>query len=599
MKKVELYRSIEGIRPDRSMKNRIMTAVEANDKITVRKKPVFLPVAVAALLVINLGLIGNLMIGNDFNSKCNGADNSVYGNSMDEFSDYADKVYKEITEHDYVKVEYKQTNDYIPVGDRAWYDIYSIGNLESGIYETDGDLQYARYIQFEDGYYTNHEYIIGYDGNGFEKENIISITESNVNYSHEISEQYKNEVPVDDALISEDIDRAVNEYSLEKYSDCEDIYESSYQRQYDLQIFLFPNSDLNESDAEEILYRFPAVFSVTAPVEADVDNIDEYVYFLLNSKGERKELLNHDDYWKETISLDGTNYNAITLPNVVNADADNAVKYLKKMGFTNISKKYVVNSKIHNTVLGYNYGMAAGDIVKTDELIELLVCGKQMPDVSFMDLDEAIETMNENKIEFKIVYMNGAKAGDSGQQIVSTEPSAYEIVENAGSVKLYVESDSSSCLAAGLLWSEMELDYSYGENGIDYYSSDTDYPDVVFSGEYNGNGKVFVSSIYTKNEFYEMCPDIYVGMSLEEIDNQIREGFYYQDKVVSEISLIEYDSEIEYNYKFVYSDNDASYTVLLKTVNDGSFEEQIVSGIYVKKEPISNEGIESAEFYDE
>ena len=35
MKKAELYRSIEGIKPDRSMKNRIMTAAEANDKITV------------------------------------------------------------------------------------------------------------------------------------------------------------------------------------------------------------------------------------------------------------------------------------------------------------------------------------------------------------------------------------------------------------------------------------------------------------------------------------------------------------------------------------------------------------------------------------
>ena len=53
MKKAELYRSIEGIKPDRSMKNRIMTAAEANDKITVSKKPVFLPVAVAFLLVIN------------------------------------------------------------------------------------------------------------------------------------------------------------------------------------------------------------------------------------------------------------------------------------------------------------------------------------------------------------------------------------------------------------------------------------------------------------------------------------------------------------------------------------------------------------------
>lgn len=72
MKKAELYRSIEGIKPDRSMKNRIMTAAEANDKITVSKKPVFLPVAVAFLLVINLGVIANLMAGDNFSSKHNG-----------------------------------------------------------------------------------------------------------------------------------------------------------------------------------------------------------------------------------------------------------------------------------------------------------------------------------------------------------------------------------------------------------------------------------------------------------------------------------------------------------------------------------------------
>ena len=48
-------------------------------------------------------------------------------------------------------------------------------------------------------------------------------------------------------------------------------------------------------------------------------------------------------------------------------------------------------------------------------------------------------------------------------------------------------------------------------------------------------------------------------MSLEAIDIQLNEGFYYQDKEVSGISLIEYDSEMDYNYKFVYSDNDAGH----------------------------------------
>ena len=39
----------------------------------------------------------------------------------------------------------------------------------------------------------------------------------------------------------------------------------------------------------------------------------------------------------------------------------------------------------------------------------------------------------------------------------------------------------------------------------------------------------------------------------------------------------------------VYTDNDVLYTVLLKTVNEGSFEEQIVSNIYVTKEAVESE----------
>lgn len=597
MKKTELYRSIEGIRPDRSMKNRIMTAVEANDKITVQKRPVFLPIAVAVLLVVNLGLVGNFFAGNNFISRRTGNESSVYVSGTSEFSDYVDMVYKEITEHDYVSVEFLEGNNYDPQEDRPWFEMYSIDVLNSGtgeiVYENAGNI-FVKYIQKIDGIYTNHEYVIRYDGKGMEKENIVSITESNVNYSYEIPEKYKSEISQDHVDLAEAVDKVVTEYSLANYADAENINESSYKDEYDLRIFFFPCG----SDSGGIIYRFPAIFSVTAPLEADVETIDENVYFLLNGQGESKSQVSYDNYWKETVSRDGADYKSATLPNVVNSDADNAVKYLEKMGFSNISKKYVADSKVHNTVLGYNYGMTAGDVVNTDDLIELLVCGKQMPDVSFVDLDVAADILKGENIEFEIVYMNGAKAEDSGQQVVKTEPSAYEIVENSKSVKLYVESEGS-CLAAGLLGSEMELDYSYSENGIDHYSSDTDYPDVIFEGDYNGKGKVFVSGISTKSDYYEMCPNIYVGMSLEAIDIQLNEGFYYQDKEVSGISLIEYDSEIDYNYKFVYSDNNVLYTVLLKTVNEGSFAEQIVSDIYVKKEIISTGDIESAESYDE
>ena len=590
MKKAELYRSIEGIKPDRSMKNRIMTAAEANDKITVSKKPVFLPVAVAFLLVINLGVIANLMAGDNFSSKHNGEDNSFYGNSTDEFSDYAEKVYKEITEHDYKKIEFLQEDNYFPFTDKPWFEMYSIDTIKKGAVETGAENAgvtniFVKYIQTIDGIYTNHEYIIGYDGNGYEKENILSITESNVDYSSEIPEKYKNEISAD-VNLSDSFDKLVSEYSVEKYGSLEYPYESSYNNQYDMRILLFPSLKSNESAPDGIVYRLPAVFTVTAPQEADVDTIDENVYFLVDRQGNSQNQLSYDNYWKETVYADDASYETAELPEIENMNVDMAVRLLKNTGYTNISERYVIDERLHDTVISYDYGLMPGDIKRKNAVIGIIVSGKQMPDIIGMEIGDAGTVLNDQQIEYKIIYMYGAKADDTGQIVVSTSIGVNEIVNGSEPVEVFVESDSS-CLAAGL-WSEMDLEYSYSENGVDYYSSN-ELPDVILDGYYNDNGKVFVNGISTKSDYYEMCPDIYVGMSLEAIDIQLNEGFYYQDKEVSGISLIEYDSEMDYNYKFVYSDNDVLYTVLLKTVNEGSFEEQIVSNIYVTKEAVESE----------
>ena len=587
MKKAELYRSIEGIKPDRSMKNRIMTAAEANDKITVSKKPVFLPVAVAFLLVINLGVIANLMAGDNFSSKHNGEDNSFYGNSTDEFSDYAEKVYKEITEHDYKKIEFLQEDNYFPFTDKPWFEMYSIDTIKKGAVETGAENAgvtniFVKYIQTIDGIYTNHEYIIGYDGNGYEKENILSITESNVDYSSEIPEKYKNEISAD-VNLSDSFDKLVSEYSVEKYGSLEYPYESSYNNQYDMRILLFPSLKSNESAPDGIVYRFPAVFTVTAPQEADVDTIDENVYFLVDGQGNSQNQLSYDNYWKETVYADDASYETAELPEIENMNVDMAVRLLKNTGYTNISERYVIDERLHDTVISYDYGLMPGDVKRKNAVIGIIVSGKQMPDIIGMEIGDAGTVLNDQQIEYKIIYMYGAKADDTGQIVVSTSIGVNEIVNGSEPVEVFVESDSS-CLAAGL-WSEMDLEYSYSENGVDYYSSN-ELPDVILDGYYNDNGKVFVNGISTKSDYYEMCPDIYVGMSLEAIDIQLNEGFYYQDKEVSGISLIEYDSEMDYNYKFVYSDNDVLYTVLLKTVNEGSFEEQIVSNT---KEAVESE----------
>lgn len=583
MKKAELYRSIEGIKPDRSMKNRIMTAAEANDKITVSKKPVFLPVAVAFLLVINLGVIANLMAGDNFSSKHNGEDNSFYGNSTDEFSDYAEKVYKEITEHDYKKIEFLQEDNYFPFTDKPWFEMYSIDTIEKGALETGAENAgvtniFVKYIQTIDGIYTNHEYIIGYDGNGYEKENILSITESNVDYSSEIPEKYKNEISAD-VNLSDSFDKLVSEYSMEKYGSLEYPYESSYNNQYDMRILLFPSLKSNESAPDGIVYRFPAVFTVTAPQEADVDTIDENVYFLVDRQGNSQNQLSYDNYWKETVYADDASYETAELPEIENMNVDMAVRLLKNTGYTNISERYVIDERLHDTVISYDYGLMPGDIKRKNAVIGIIVSGKQMPDIIGMEIGDAGTVLNDQQIEYKIIYMYGAKADDTGQIVVSTSIGVNEIVNGSEPVEVFVESDSS-CLAAGL-WSEMELEYSYSENGVDYYSSE-ELPDVILDGYYNDNGKVFVNGISTKNSFYEMCPDIYVGMTIDDINNVLESLDYYQEKEVYLVNPIEEDSIYgDYNYEFGYIDDDGmKYTVML------SVNGEQVSNIYVTKEAV-------------
>lgn len=583
MKKAELYRSIEGIKPDRSMKNRIMTAAEANDKITVSKKPVFLPVAVAFLLVINLGVIANLMAGDNFSSKHNGEDNSFYGNSTDEFSDYAEKVYKEITEHDYKKIEFLQEDNYFPFTDKPWFEMYSIDTIEKGALETGAENAgvtniFVKYIQTIDGIYTNHEYIIGYDGNGYEKENILSITESNVDYSSEIPEKYKNEISAD-VNLSDSFDKLVSEYSMEKYGGLEYPYESSYNNQYDMRILLFPSLKSNESAPDGIVYRFPAVFTVTAPQEADVDTIDENVYFLVDGQGNSQNQLSYDNYWKETVYADDANYETAELPEIENMNVDMAVRLLKNTGYTNISERYVIDERLHDTVISYDYGLMPGDVKRKNAVIGIIVSGKQMPDIIGMEIGDAGTVLNDQQIEYKIIYMYGAKADDTGQTVVSTSIGVNEIVNGSEPVEVFVESDTS-CLAAGL-WSEMELEYSYSENGVDYYSSE-ELPDVILDGYYNDNGKVFVNGISTKNSFYEMCPDIYVGMTIDDINNVLESLDYYQEKEVYLVNPIEEDSIYgDYNYEFGYIDDDGmKYTVML------SVNGEQVSNIYVTKEAV-------------
>lgn len=539
MKKTELYWSIEGIRPDRSMKNRIMNAAEANDKITVHKRPVFLPAAAALLLIVNIGLIAVYGMGDAFESRWGGGDNSGTETVENtDFSAYADSVYQEITEHDYVKVEFTQTGDYTPSMDYAWYDIYSVETLERGTLETDGGYKaYARYIQREEGYYTNHEYIIAYDGEGYGRNNITSITESDVDYDHEsvidrIDKMHEEWTSDGMELLSQS---EMKQYAFDYVSEAAaDLGTEMYyiNDTYDLQIFKFLTCGYEGT--EELWFRYPVKLS-----GGEYENL----YPLVTENRGLECLTSYpgSGYWKDTVSSSGLNYKVVTLPNLVNVNADNAVNYLEKMGFTDITIKEVEGSSvIDNVVIGYNFGAEAGDAVRTDENIELIV----------------------NRV--------------------------YD----------------DSCLADELLWTEMELEF------IDYiavpdtdyrgYNDNVNYPGVDFTGiENEDTGKVFVNSIYTESDKYNVVPYIHVGMTLDDIGNILETNGYYSDRNATELKHTEAEDNNNYNYEFQYSLSDGSgYYVKVQTdggkvlgitVTKGVFDENLYAQQYEEAEQIQRE----------
>ena len=188
-----------------------------------------------------------------------------------EFEKYADEVYKEITEYNYVKVEFKETSDYTPMVDYAWYDIYSVETIKNGKVSDenpDADRTYVRYIQREGEYYTNHEYIIGYDGNGYDRDNMTSITESDVNYDHEpieehISKIYENWEYLELETIPIETDGMYDTMVNYTESTAFDIGAWTYalDPDYDVKIFRYLPVEYNGVGDEQLWFRYHMTFT--------------------------------------------------------------------------------------------------------------------------------------------------------------------------------------------------------------------------------------------------------------------------------------------------------------------------------------------------
>lgn len=450
MKRNELYRSIDSIKQDKSLKNRVMNAVETKDRIVVHKRPFFIPAAAAVLLAVNIAFVGSLMFDNETQErwKGNNMDGVIQTNMSSQknsgFEDYAEMVYKEITEHTYYSVSFTADYTYAPQNDNPWFDIYDYSDLKNGTadkaLEYEGDRQYVRYIQYEGDFLTNHEYIIGYDGNGEKRENIINITESNVEYNHneirDESSEYNNNLheTLEKEVYAKSDEYGYYNYKVEDKPDCK------------IHLFQTPFSDSNT------FYKYRVWLSLTddIPDSQSYNESYSYDYIILDSDsniyysiGGVCDAIN--DYWKPSYSREDYRYAVLPeLPQKVSTNVNDVRMLLSGSGFENVTVKYSNQTDDMNDygqVAVYGNDLYAGLNVKTDSHIEVTIYRSTMPGLVGLSPNDAETILINRGINYTFKYITGSDENDyaQGEAIVdSTIPEVGSPVSGSDRVIIYV-----------------------------------------------------------------------------------------------------------------------------------------------------------------
>ncbi len=199
MKDKELYRLIDNMKPDSCLKNRICNAVESKDIIRSERKPVFIPVVMMLLICVNLGAMTLFFTGEKLNSKWSesGVSSFEQDSTIDKsgitMQDQIESFLKEISQNDYDWFDVQNYHVNLPYGTSPWYSmgIYDLDLRFNTDFTYSEDpnvtMRYRKYVQkvpveftgyYGSAVYTNHEYLVCYDGKGKEYENIVYVIES-------------------------------------------------------------------------------------------------------------------------------------------------------------------------------------------------------------------------------------------------------------------------------------------------------------------------------------------------------------------------------------------------------------------------------------
>ncbi len=627
MKKTDLYRSIDGIKPDDCLKEQILKAAEENDVVTVIKRPVFVPVMIALLLCLNVGMVAKLVIFNksqvnmsEFRARTSMSSAADIDSEMRELQEEleAQEAEKQLKEEEKLKMqqELEAANkekqamgfeaakaEFLEFLESDKSHVYTemeiLGDyvylqgmtpaylLDDMAYQESENNNYRRYVYVVDytsksdneftvvDYaMTNYEYIIGYDGEGFEPDNIVSITKSKAEPEN-----------VTEDMIQSALERVNSDESKEKITALGqqkiDEFEKAGKSESDYTISncycLFKNSQDSPQIVFEIIESVHCYDGNWENIEFYVDeNGEDVTYSVVNSSR---------SYWNETVYSPYKGLpKTVIVPDVTGMSVQEAQEAIEAAGLKGGSRYYEppegMDFEFNNVVETYPQ---SGTAVASGTDVYLRVCARMMPVIYNFPLDSAKEMLGKMGLKVKVEYVDGVDPDSNDLYVSHYSPYAYTAVEEGEEVTLYV-SDPDTSSVSDLLDCAINLD----ENSFDYrkiYSADEtqevlsdfetydsegslylgtygyyNYNDIVFYGKYYG--KYFlIESFRSESESINAVPLLHCG---EDVETAIK---YYDYEEYGEYVgyILYYDPEDGKEIKVSFDTFDGKITAIYVT----------------------------------
>ena len=577
MKKTDLYQSIDTIKQDKCLKEHIMQAVSEKEKAVPVKRPVFIPIMIAALICLNFGMAAKLVIFNksqvnmsEFKARTSisssqstsPTDDESLQNAerknlekeaaqaleekrklleeqlqrdqmemnseavhavmkQDEFNAAKEKFLNEFTDNQYKMVE-EWTSDSLGHHEIIFPYISSVISQQNDQSQKYTFRRYVQYTSFVEGQtssgndlfryaYTNHEYIVGYEG-GFDIENIVSVTESIYNGDN-----------VDMQLL-----------------------ESAYSKMLDNNV---TDYDALESRALRIAEENYGITSVGCNVSPEV-----FYMFPLTNSGDADVYLNCKS--EVNAAFDDNR----------NGGGSYSFNFILDQDGNDVTEKV---SKSFDYYWGTNY-------INESSEIDIDVCGSMMPYLRNYSLDHALEILKSNSItDYEIVYPDKEQPSDnSSYYVTESSPERGEVVGEKH-VVLYVDNPDSNTIV-DLLGRAVNLDASSADylkiyspeetknlitsdRGTEWGMSLSDlgldgYENTTFYGLYYGS-LFYITSFKTTSKDIYAVPYLTCGLDDYTFSYSVNTD-YYADKLNNLVEMQDtngnntsYSYTVDYNYK--------------------------------------------------